>query len=134
MGDYATFRELCRHRTYYFPVNVDMGTDLDIRRVHPYKQPIVASMLLDLQNMPWIVEAWLFGSSLQPYCSPRSDTDIAYRMNRDLVHKLCCEDSKFDWLSPLDSREPNGVDFVNLDNVKDFCELSHNIKKGVRLK
>lgn len=134
MGDYATFRELCRYRTYYFPVNVDVDTDFDMRRVHPYKQSIVASMLLDLQSMPWITEAWLFGSALQPYCKPTSDIDIAYRMNKELVNKLCKEDRRFDWLETLDSRDPNGVDFVNLDNVKEFCALSHNIKKGVRLK
>lgn len=134
MGDYATYREICKFRTYYFPIIVDVDTDFDMRRVHPYKQSVVARMLLDLQKMPWITEAWLFGSSLQPYCNYNSDTDIAYRANADMVNTLCDRDPKFDWLSPLNSRDPYGTDFINLDNVAEFCELSHNIKKGVRLR
>lgn len=134
MGDYATFREICRYRTYFFPVIVDIETEFDMRRVHPYKQSIVASMLLDLKDMPWITEAWLFGSSLQPYCRHNSDTDVAYRMDKDAVELMCNRDEKFYWLSPLNTRDPYGTDFINLDHIQEFCELSHNIKKGVRLK
>lgn len=134
MGDFATFREICRYRTYYFPIIVDVDMCFDMRRVHPYKQRVVAQMLLDLQDMPWITEAWLFGSSLQPYCRYESDTDIAYRADKEMIDKMCADDPKFYWLSPLDSRDDFGTDFINLDHVSEFCELTHNVRKGVRLK
>lgn len=134
MARFASFKELCRYRTYYFPIIVDVDMDFDMRRIHPFKQKIVAQMLLDLQDMPWIKEAWLFGSSLQPYCSYGSDTDIAFKLDNEMVDAKLAEDRFFDWLAPLNKRDEHGTDFVNLDNVPEFCELTHNVRKGVRLK
>lgn len=135
MGDFATLRELCKFRTYYFPVKVQTDSDFDMRRVNPYKQRVVATILDDLKNMPWITEAWLFGSSIQPYCKYESDTDIAFRLDSNMVDKLCKDDNNFYWLYPINERDCNGTDFINLDNVHPYCELMYNIKHhGVKLK
>lgn len=135
MGDFATLRELCRFRTYYFPVIVEHTPDFDMRRVHPYKQKVIYMILNDLREMPWLTEVWLFGSSVQPYCRFESDIDIAFKMDTDEVDRLLKNDRNFDWLYPIRTRSENGSDFVNMDNIHPYCELMRNIKYyGVRLK
>lgn len=134
MGDFATLRELCQFRTYYFPVIVDDTPGFDMSRVHPFKQKVVYAILNDLRSMSWLKEVWLFGSSLQPYCRFESDIDIAVRMNNYEVDRRLKEDRNFDWLYPIDKRSETGTDVINLDNIHPYCELMYNIKHyGVRL-
>lgn len=125
-----TLREKCKFRTYYFNVIVDGKFPFDIRRFHPYKQKIIVELYRRVMEMPWITELIVFGSSLYPYITPESDLDLAYRYSKEILDKY----QKIAPTHELQDVDPNGVDLLNLDDIKETEPIYHNIKKGVRIK
>lgn len=129
MGDWATLRELCRHRTYHYNLIVPSDDKVDLGRIHPFKQKAVHSLLEYARSFSGLEELWLFGSSLQPYCKYTSDIDLAYRVSEQLRYTLE-EDELREQLTSFDI---NGVDLVDLYTIHEYSPLAVNIRKGLRL-
>lgn len=114
----------CEMLTMHCPVLSDCIGVPNIDRIYPLKQRIVRDMYTILKELPSVDEFWIFGSSTQLRCNAFSDLDVAYKVSAD---------SDLNIEVMLAGYDPNGIDFVNLDNVPRNERLWGQIHKGAQI-
>ena len=125
----ASLKETLESKITMFKVVPEcLGYPFDVSRIFPVRQRDICNIYDTLAADSSVVSAWVFGSSSNASCLPKSDIDMAVKLKNQSIQewsRVC---------QLIRSAAPDyEYDFVDIDDVRPYSELHESIAKGVRL-
>lgn len=126
---YAGLKELHLYGKYYrFPVIVN-NEYVDMSRVHPLKQKVIARLGEKLSDDINIATIMLFGSSITMQCNLQSDIDLAVRL-KDSEASTDIKNSVSEKIQDICEWK---ADIIWYDRISKSDRIYHDICKGVQI-